>query len=83
MSGCFFHLISDNRMIPYSPFLTPVIMNLSYLRRNDFLVDNATVVVAWWDGVPRGGTAYTLRRARHAGCRVINIYPDLQLDFGF
>ena len=64
-------------------FLSDVPTDRSYLRRNDFLVDNATVVVAWWDGVPRGGTAYTLRCARHARCRVINLYPDPQLDFGF
>lgn len=51
----------------------------SYLRRNDFLVDNSSVVVAWWNRVPHGGTAYTIRRARHAQLRIINLFPDQQL----
>lgn len=55
----------------------------SYLMRNDYLVQNASMVVAWWDGVPHGGTAYTLRAARHARIEIINLYPDPQLDFRF
>ena len=55
----------------------------SYLRRNDFLVDNSSVVVAWWNRVPHGGTAYTVRRARHAQLRIINLFPDQQLNLAF
>ena len=54
-----------------------------YMRRNDYLVDNASVVVAWWDSERHGGTAYTVRRARHSRVEVINLYPDPQLELEF
>ena len=57
--------------------------DVSYMLRNNFLVDNASVVVAWWNGVPKGGTAYTVRRARKSGVEMINLFTDLQLDLGF
>ena len=56
--------------------------DLSYMLRNNYLVDNASVVVAWWDGAPKGGTAYTVRRARKSRAEVINLFPDPQLDLG-
>lgn len=43
-----------------------------YARRNDFLVDHAAVVVAWYDGSP-GGTHYTLERARRRGREIIDL----------
>ena len=52
----------------------------AYMLRNDFLVDNATIVVAWWDNLPAGGTAYTVKRARKSRVEVVNLYPDPQLD---
>ena len=55
----------------------------TYMRRNDFLVDNASVVVAWWEGNQRGGTAYTVKRARKRGVEVINLYPQPQLELEF
>lgn len=55
----------------------------AYRRRNDYLVENASRVVAWWDGVPKGGTAYTLKRARRLGLRVHNLYPSAQLALKF
>lgn len=54
---------------------------MCYRRRNDFLVDNAAVVVAWYDGGREGGTAYTVRRARRCGVPVINLRPSQQLSF--
>ena len=56
---------------------------VAFRMRNDFLVDNATVVVAWFNGIGRGGTAYTVKRARRRGVRVENLYPSSQLEFGF
>ena len=55
----------------------------AYMRRNDFLVDNASVVVAWWDGKPRSGTAYTVKRAERNRVEVTNLYPQPQLEFEF
>ena len=52
----------------------------SYMRRNDFLVDNSALVVAWYDGSARGGTAYTVRRARRMHRPVMNLRPSSQLD---
>jgi uncharacterized phage-like protein YoqJ len=52
----------------------------AYMLRNDFLVDNASIVVAWWDNLPTGGTAYTVKRARKSRVEVVNLYPDPQLD---
>lgn len=54
-----------------------------YSRRNDFLVDNASALVAWYDGAPSGGTHYTVARARRTGRRIINLRPSEQLDLKF
>lgn len=50
-----------------------------YHRRNDFLVEHASRVVAWYDG-SAGGTRYTLQRARRMGLPVENLCPDPQLS---
>lgn len=55
----------------------------AYMRRNDYLVDHSSLVVAWWDGRRDGGTAYTALRARRKGREVINLYPDPQLNIPF
>lgn len=54
--------------------LSPVYHRGCYAVRNDFLVDHAAVVVAWYDGMP-GGTHYTVRRALRRGLEVINLHP--------
>lgn len=54
-----------------------------YMRRNDFLVDNSTVTVAWYDGAHVGGTHYTVQRARRRACRIINLRPSEQLEIAF
>ncbi|MBP3455379.1 MAG: DUF1273 family protein [Alistipes sp.] len=46
-------------------------------RRNDYLVDNCSLMVAWWDG-RRSGTGYTVARARRMGRCVVNIFSDGQ-----
>lgn len=53
---------------------------MSYRLRNDYLVDHAAVVVAWYDGGREGGTAYTVKRARRSGVPVINLRPSEQLN---
>lgn len=47
---------------------------MDYIARNDYLVDNASVVVAWWNGGSHGGTAYTMRRARKAKLECHNLF---------
>lgn len=34
-----------------------------FLRRNDYLLRSSSRVICYFDGVPRGGTYYTVRRA--------------------
>lgn len=55
----------------------------AYRMRNDYLVNNSSVLVAWFDGQSRGGTAYTVRRARRKGVRVENLYPQPQMELEF
>lgn len=43
-----------------------------FYQRNDYLVDNASTVIAFYDG-QSGGTRYTVRRASKLGIPVINI----------
>lgn len=55
--------------------LSPVFHRGCYTVRNDFLVDSASAVIAWYDGSP-GGTHYTVRRARRFGKELIYLHPD-------
>lgn len=50
-----------------------------FLRRDDYMVERAATVVAWFDG-RAGGTAYTVARARSLGREVINLYRDGQME---
>lgn len=43
-------------------------------RRNDYLIDNAAVVVAYYDQTPSGGTHYTVQQAIHRGMNIINLH---------
>ena len=44
----------------------------AYHHRNDYLVDNASAIIAYYNG-SEGGTHYTLRRAAKRGLPVVNI----------
>ena len=46
-----------------------------YAVRNEFLVDHARVIVAWYSGTASGGTAQTVRRARARNREIINLHP--------
>lgn len=60
--------------------LSPVYYPDCFHRRNDFLVDNASVVVCYYDG-QRGGTAYTVKRAARMHVPVVNLYASEPLLF--
>lgn len=49
------------------------------LIRNDEMLDKCDLVVALYDGRDRGGTFYTINRARKLGKRVIIIVPQLRV----
>ena len=55
--------------------LSPVYHAGCYAVRNNYLVDHASTLVAWYDGSP-GGTHYTVRRAVRRGLRVMNLCPQ-------
>lgn len=46
------------------------------LKRNDYMLDFASEIIAYYDGKPKGGTFYTIRNAMLRGIRVTNIYPN-------
>ena len=54
--------------------LSPVYRAGCYAVRNNYLVDHASLLVAWYDGSP-GGTRYTVRRALGRGLEVVNLCP--------
>lgn len=48
-----------------------------FYRRNDYLIDNASFVVAYFDGTPKGGTHYTLNKAKGSELPVINVMDSI------
>ena len=47
-----------------------------YHARNRYMVDNSDVLIAIFNGDPKGGTAYTVNYARKKGKEIIIINPD-------
>ncbi|MCD8269525.1 MAG: SLOG family protein [Parabacteroides sp.] len=45
-----------------------------FLHRNDYLVDNSEIALAYWDKQPYGGTYYTVGKARMMNRTIINLY---------
>ena len=41
---------------------------------DEFMVCNAAQIIAYYDGRERGGTYYTIRKAREMGISVTNLY---------
>ena len=48
------------------------------LRRNRYIVDNASLLIAVFDGKP-GGTSYTIKYAARRGVAIIDIAPILHI----
>ena len=42
-------------------------------RRNDYMIDNASKLIACWDGKPSGGTYYTCTEAQRRGLSMVNL----------
>ena len=57
--------------------LAPHYSSEVYAVRNNFLVDNSSACIAYFDG-SKGGTAYTVRRAVKGLLRLVNIYNNPQ-----
>ena len=48
--------------------------NAAYIHRNVRLVESCDVMLAWFNGVDRGGTAHAVKYAAKSGIEVINLY---------
>ncbi len=42
-------------------------------RRNDYMINNASMMIAYWDGKPSGGTYYTYSVAQRRGLTMVNL----------
>lgn len=45
-----------------------------FLGRDEFMVENASYLIAYYDGREKGGTYYTVKKARARGIPIINVY---------
>ena len=45
-----------------------------FLDRDEFMVENASILIAFYDGREKGGTYYTFKKANCLGIPVVNIY---------
>lgn len=45
-----------------------------FLDRDVFMVENASYLIAYYDGREKGGTYYTIKKARARGIPIINVY---------
>ena len=45
-----------------------------FLDRDKFMVENASYLIAYYDGREKGGTYYTVKKARARGIPIINVY---------
>lgn len=44
------------------------------LRRNDYMLAHASGLIAFYDGKPKGGTFYTIRKASESSMPIINLF---------
>ena len=47
------------------------------LKRNDYMLERSTGVIAYFDGQPKGGTYYTCKKAKLHGLDVTNLYGSV------
>ena len=53
-----------------------------YHQRNQYMVDNSSLQIAYWDGGP-GGTAHAVNYARQEKIKIVNLYGQLEADIPF
>lgn len=74
----YFELLSRAQQVVYvsdKPYESPAQMH----RRNEWLVDKATHVLALWDGDNKGGTAACVRYAKGHGRHIVNRWPEWEI----
>ena len=45
-----------------------------FLRRNDYMLSCSANLIAYFDGIPKGGTYYTFKRAWKRGMPIVNLF---------
>lgn len=45
-----------------------------FLRRNDYMIEHCSLLIAYYNQSPRSGTGYTVRRAEANNTPIINLY---------
>mgnify|MGYP002619467171 FL=1 len=48
--------------------------NGCYLKRNDFMINHSCGLIAYYNGTNKGGTFYTIRKAKSKGKDILNIF---------
>lgn len=66
----FADIITQVSWLPYKPWLM--------LKRNEYMMDNADMVIAVWDGVEDGGTYKAVKYAKKIGKPIIQISEHLK-----
>lgn len=57
-------------------FISDTYHEEAFFKRNDFLLDNSSVIVCYYDG-QHGGTMYTVNRAKEQGLPIINLHKSV------
>ncbi len=47
------------------------------LRRNDYMVNRSSLLIAYFNGNPKGGTFYTVREAKQQGLDIVNLHNSV------
>lgn len=47
------------------------------LRRNDYMVNRSSRLIAYFNGNPKGGTFYTVREAKQQGLDIVNLHNSV------
>lgn len=48
--------------------------NGCFLRRNDYMLSHVCGLIAYFNGLPKGGTFYTVKRAKNTNMDIVNIF---------
>ncbi|MFI3292812.1 MAG: SLOG family protein [Rikenellaceae bacterium] len=61
----------------YTVVIAQEYSNQAYHDRNDYMLANASKVIAYHNGKPRSGTGSTIRKATEQGIEVVNLYDEI------
>lgn len=56
--------------------LSDVYFSACYLSRNDYLIKNSSAIIAYYDTLRKGGTAYTIHKAEKRRIPIYNLFQE-------